>query len=56
MEAKLITLATTIEEANWLRVLLCEIPFWEKPIPPILIICDSTAAIGIVNNCCYNGK
>ena len=26
------------------------------PIPPILIHCDSTAAIGRVKNCYYNGK
>ena len=36
--------------------MLYEIPLWEKPIPPILIHCDSTAAIGRVKNCYYNGK
>ena len=56
MEAKLITLASTSEEANWLRDLLYEIPLWEKPIPPILIHCDSTATIGRVKNRYYNGK
>jgi hypothetical protein len=56
MEAELIALASASEEANWLRDLLYEIPLWEKPIPPILIHCDSTAAIGRVRNRYYNGK
>ena len=56
MEAELIALATVSEEANWLRDLLNEISCWEKLIPPILIHCDSTAAIGQVNNRYYNGK
>ena len=56
MEAELIALALASEEANWLRDLLYEIPLWEKPIPPILIHCDSTAAIGRVKNHYYNGK
>ena len=56
MEAKLIALASASEEANWLRDLLYEIPLWEKPIPPILIHCDSTATIGRVKNRYYNGK
>ena len=56
MEAELIALASASEEANWLRDLLYEIPLWEKPIPPILIHCDSTAAIGKVKNRYYNGK
>ena len=50
MEAELIALASASEEANWLRDLLYEIPFWEKPIKPILIHYDSTAAIGRVKN------
>ena len=56
MEVELIALASTSEETNWLRDLLYEIPLWEKPIPPILIHCDSTAAIGRVRNRYYNGK
>ena len=56
MEAELIALASASEEANWLRDLLYEIPLWEKPIPPILIHCDSTTAIGRVKNRYYNGK
>ena len=56
MEAELIALTLASEEANWLRDLLYEIPLWEKPIPPILIHCDSIAAIGRVKNRYYNGK
>jgi hypothetical protein len=56
MEAELIALASASEEANWLRDLLYEIPLWEKSIPPILIHCDSTAAIGRVRNRYYNGN
>ena len=56
MEAELIALVSASEEANWLRDLLYEIPLWEKPIPPILIHCDSTAAIGRVKNHYYSGK
>ena len=48
MEAELIALALASEEANWLRDLLYEILLWKKPISPILIHCDSTAAIGRV--------
>lgn len=47
MEVELIALASACEKINWLRDLLFEIPLWEKPVPPILIHCDSTPAIGI---------
>ena len=50
MEAKLIALASASEEAGWLRDLLYEMPMWEKPVPPVLINCDSKAAIGRVQN------
>ena len=56
MEAKLITLSLASEEAGWLRDLLSKIPMWEKPIPPVLIHCDSTTTIGRVRNKYYNGK
>ena len=56
MEAELIALALASEEANWLKDLLYEIPLWKKPIPPILIHCDSTVAIGRVKNHYYIGK
>ena len=56
MEVELRALASASEEANWLRDLLHEIPLWEKPIPPILIYCDSIATIGRVRNRFYNDK
>ena len=36
--------------------LLSNTPLWEKPIPAILIHCDSTVAIAKVQNRYYNGK
>ena len=56
METELIALVSTSEEENWLRDLLYEISLWEKPIPPVLIHCDSTTAIGRVKNRYYNSK
>ncbi|KAL7086830.1 hypothetical protein ACP275_13G025800 [Erythranthe tilingii] len=56
MEAELIALASTSEEASWLRDLLYEIPMWKKPMPHVLLNCDSKAAIGRVQNKFYNGK
>ena len=52
----MIALATASEEASWLRCLLAEIPVWEKPMPAVLIHCDSTAAIAKIENRYYNGK
>ena len=52
----MIALATASEEASWLRSLLAEIPLWERPIPVVLILCDSTAAIAKIENRYYNGK
>ncbi|CAL1388160.1 unnamed protein product [Linum trigynum] len=54
MESEMIALATASEEASWLRGLLSEIPLWERPLPPVLIHCDSTAAIAKVENRFYN--
>ncbi|PNX55775.1 hypothetical protein L195_g049405, partial [Trifolium pratense] len=56
MESEMIALATASEEASWLRCLLSEIPLWEKPMPDVLIHCDSTAAIAKIENRFYNGK
>jgi len=52
----MIALATASEEASWLRSLLAEIPLWERPIPAVLIHCDSVAAIAKIENRYYNGK
>ena len=56
MESEMIALATASEEASWLRSLLAEIPLWERPIPAVLIHCDSTVAIAKIENRYYNGK
>jgi hypothetical protein len=56
MESEMIALAAASEEASWLRCLLAEIPLWEKPLPAVLIHCDSTAAIAKIENRYYNGK
>jgi hypothetical protein len=56
MESEMIALATASEEASWLRCLLSEIPLWEKPMPAVLIHCDSTAAIAKIESRFYNGK
>ena len=48
MELELIALATASEEARWLRNLLSDTLLWEKPIPAVLIHCDSTTAIAKV--------
>ena len=45
---KLVALASVSEEANWLRDLLFQIPYFDKPVPLILIHCDSNTAIGKV--------
>ena len=56
MEAELIISASASVEANMLRDLLFQIPYFEKPIPHIIIHCDRTIAICIVQNRYYNGK
>ena len=52
----MIALASASEEAGWLRSLLSDTPLWERPIPAVLIHCDSTAAIAKIQNRYYNGK
>ncbi|XP_014626187.1 uncharacterized protein [Glycine max] len=56
MKSEMIALATASEETSWLRSLLAEIPLWERPIPVVLIHCDSTVAIAKIENRYYNGK
>ena len=56
MESELIALSLASEEASWLRSFLSDIPIWQRPVPATLIHCDSTAAIGRVQNQYYNGK
>lgn len=56
MESEFIALADCAKEAEWLRNLLLEIPLWPKPMPPIVINCDSEAARSVAHNKVYNGK
>ena len=56
MESEFIALDKAGEEAEWLKNFLEDIPGWCKPVPPVLIHCDSQAAIGRANNGFYNGK
>lgn len=41
IEYEMITLPSTSEEVSLSRCLLAEIPLWEKPIPIMLIHCNS---------------
>lgn len=56
MECEMIALATANGESSWLRCLLAEIHLLEKPMPAMLIHCDSTAVIAKIKNRYYNGK
>ena len=56
MEYELIALSLASKEASWLRSFLSDIPIWHRLVPATLIHCDSTAAIGRVQNQFYNGK
>lgn len=56
MESEMIALMTANEEASWLRCLLAEIPLLEKPMPTVLIHCDSITTIAKIDNHYYNGK
>ena len=41
MEAEIIVLDTTTSEAEFLKILLCDLPLLNKPISPIPMHCDS---------------
>ena len=47
---------STMEEAEWLRHFLKDIPRWQKHVSPICIHCDSQSSIGRVQNSMYNGN
>ncbi|XP_073152069.1 uncharacterized protein [Henckelia pumila] len=55
MESEFIALDKAGEEAEWLRNFLEDIPCWMKPVPAIMIHCDSQAAIGRAQSSMYNG-
>ena len=56
MESELIALDLAGQEAEWIRSLMTDIPLWGRPSPPVLIHCDSQAAIGVAKSSVYNGK
>ncbi|CAM8895716.1 unnamed protein product [Rhodiola kirilowii] len=56
MESEFVALAAASKEAEWLKNMIHEIPLWERPISPILIHCDSAAALAKVYSHVYNGK
>ncbi|KAE8666786.1 hypothetical protein F3Y22_tig00112491pilonHSYRG00280 [Hibiscus syriacus] len=55
-ESEFIALDLAGQEAKWLRNLLADIPLWGRPTPPVLLLCDSQAAICVAKNQAYNGK
>ncbi|XP_050229323.1 uncharacterized protein LOC126678468 [Mercurialis annua] len=52
----MIALVAASEEAGWQRSLLANIPLCERPIPVVLIHCDSTATIAKIENRYYNDR
>jgi hypothetical protein len=56
MEAELTALDTATVEAEWLCELLMDLPMVEKPIPAILMNCDSETVIIKVNSSKDNMK
>ncbi|KAK4383223.1 Retrovirus-related Pol polyprotein from transposon TNT 1-94 [Sesamum angolense] len=56
MESQFIALDKAGEEAEWLRNFLEDIPCWTKPVPAIMVHCDSQSAIGRAQSSMYNGK
>jgi len=55
-EAELVALETATNEAEWLRELLMDLPFVEKPVPPILMYCDNQSMLAQVMNTKDNSK
>ena len=56
MELEFISFVKVVEEAEWLRHFLEDIPIWMKLVPSICIHCDSKLAIGRAQNHMYNSK
>lgn len=56
MESECIALELVGREAEWLRILLAEVPLGSESTAPIRMHCDSqAAAIGVAKNSVYNG-
>ncbi|KAK4350076.1 hypothetical protein RND71_029389 [Anisodus tanguticus] len=56
MESEFIALDKAGEEAEWLHDFLEDVPCWNKPVPSVMIHCDSQSALGRARNAMYNGK
>ena len=56
MELEFIALDKAIEEVEWLRQVLEDIPRWLKLVSAITIHCDNQSAIGRAQSNMYNGK
>lgn len=56
MESEFIALAAAGKEAEWLRNMLLDIKLWPKPMPAILLRCDSQATMSRAYSNIYNGK
>jgi len=56
MESEFIALELAGQEAEWLKILLADVPLWRKQETPISLHCDSQAAIGVAHNIVYNRK
>ena len=50
MEAELVALETTSQEAEWLRELLRDMPMLDNKLPTVLLHCDNQALIAKVKN------
>ena len=56
MEAEIIVLDTTTSEAEFLKILLCDLPLLNKPIPHVSMHCDSQVDISKVTSKNFNEK
>ena len=56
MKSEFIALDKAVEEGEWLRNFLEDIPVWPKPVTAICIHCDSMATQGRAKSNIYNGK
>jgi hypothetical protein len=55
-EVELVALETTTNEAEWLTELFMDLPFIDKPVPPILTYCDNQSMLPLVMNTKDNSK
>jgi hypothetical protein len=55
-KVELVALETATNEVEWLRELLMDLPFVDKPVPPILMYCDYQSMLAYVMNTKDNSK